>query len=494
MSQQLRTLLAVLLVLAILATGGCTGTSSSTDQEPTPTPLPPPEVAERPTYRVQRGDVIDTVTFNGRVSPTIEEELYFETNGRVIDVLVKRNDVVEEGQLLAELDNTDLKRQLEQAQISLNTAQSNLDTALEGVQKQSSSAQAQLDIQRLQLQKLEGSLGALDLDVELAKARLDAALAGPTAQELAIAQSSLDQARNSLWAAQASRDSVCGTPSAQCDGAEANVLRAEESVRMAELNLETVKAGPTALEILSLRAAYERALQSRRNADIDIAVLERQIQMAEESLALMAADVDPQVRAAVEQNKLSVQRLESQLAATRIVAPFTGRITTASVTEGADAQAFKTVMIISDESELEITAEPTTAQLDKMAEGMIAQMVLSQYPGQVLTGTIYQLPYPYGGGGGSDLQDVDKKTRISFEPGDLDLKPGDLVKVDVTVAEAADALWLPPAAIRTYSGRSFVVVQDGDTERRVDVSIGIQGLDRVEILEGLEENQVVVGQ
>ena len=494
MSQRLRTLLAVLLVLAILATGGCTGTSSSTEEEPTPTPLPPPEVAERPTYTVQRGDVIDTVTFNGRVSPTIEEELYFETNGRVIDVLVKRNDLVEEGQLLAELDNADLQRQLEQAQISLNTAQSNLDSALEAVQKQRSSAQGQLDIQRLQLQKLQGSLGALDLEVQLAKARLDAALAGPTPQDVAIAQSNLEQARNSLWAAQASRDSVCGTPSAQCDGAQANVQRAEESVRVAELNLEKVKAGPTELEILSLRAAYERALQNRRNADIDIAVLERQIEMAEESLALMAAEVDPQVTASVEQNKLAVERLEAQLAATRIVAPFAGRITTVSVTEGTDAQAFKTVMVISDESELEITAEPTTAQLDKMAEGMTAQIVLSQYPGQVLTGTIYQLPYPYGGGGGSDLQDVDKKTRISFEPGDLDLKPGDLVKVDVTVAEAADALWLPPAAIRTYSGRSFVVVQDGDTERRVDVTIGIQGLDRVEILEGLEEGQVVVGQ
>jgi len=75
-----------------------------------------------------------------------------------------------------------------------------------------------------------------------------------------------------------------------------------------------------------------------------------------------------------------------------------------------------------------------------------------------------------------------------------DLQPGDLVKVDVTVAQAADALWLPPAAIRTFSGRSFVVVKDGESERRVDVSIGIEGLDRVEILEGLEENQVVVGQ
>ncbi|MFO7697814.1 MAG: efflux RND transporter periplasmic adaptor subunit, partial [Anaerolineae bacterium] len=167
--------------------------------------------------------------------------------------------------------------------------------------------------------------------------------------------------------------------------------------------------------------------------------------------------------------------------------------TTSSVTEGTDAQAFRTVMVVSDESKLEITAEPIAAQLDKMSEGMVANLVLSQYPGQLLTGEIYQLPYPYGGGGGTALEDVDKKTRISFDPGDLDLKPGDLVKVDVTVAQAVDALWLPPAAIRTFSGRSFVVIQDGGTERRVDVSLGIQGLDRVEILEGLEQGQVVVG-
>ncbi|MFO7697285.1 MAG: efflux RND transporter periplasmic adaptor subunit, partial [Anaerolineae bacterium] len=110
MLQRTRVVMAVLLAVAILATGGCTGLSTSDKEEPTPTPLPPPEVAERPTYTVQRGDVVDTVTFNGRVSPTIEEELYFRANGRVLNVLVKRNDLVEEGQLLAELDNTDLLR------------------------------------------------------------------------------------------------------------------------------------------------------------------------------------------------------------------------------------------------------------------------------------------------------------------------------------------------------------------------------------------------
>ncbi|MGI6368587.1 MAG: efflux RND transporter periplasmic adaptor subunit [Anaerolineae bacterium] len=494
MLQRLRMILAVVVIITMILTSGCTGGGGSTKEEPTPTPLPPPEVAERPTYRVQRGDVVDTVTFNGRVSPTVEEELYFEAGGRVVSVLVKRNEMVEEGQLLAELDNTDLLRQLEQATISLNTAQSNLDTALKALEKQGSGAQGQLDIQRLQLQKLRGTLPSLDLEVSLAQARLDAALASPTPEELAIAQSAVESAKNALWAAQAARDSVCGTPGAACDGAQANVQRNEEAVRVAELNLEQVRAGATDLEILSLRAALERAMQARRSADVDIAVLVRQIALAEESISLATTEVDPQITAAVEQNRLSVERLEAQLAATRIVAPFAGRITNSSVTEGVDAQAFKTVMVISDEAELEITAEPTTAQLDKMAEGMTGQLVLSQYPGQVLTGLIYQLPYPYGGGGGTDLQDVDKKTRISFEIGDLELKPGDLVKVDVTVAESKDALWLPPAAIRTYSGRSFVVVQDGDTERRVDVSIGIQGLDRVEILEGLEADQVVVGQ
>jgi len=216
--------------------------------------------------------------------------------------------------------------------------------------------------------------------------------------------------------------------------------------------------------------------------------------MAEESLALMAKEADPQVTAAVEQNKLSVERLEAQIADTRIVAPFAGRITNLTLTEGTDVQAFKTVIVIADESQLEITAEPTMEQLDKLSEGMQAQLVLSQYPGQVLTGEIYQLPYPYGGGGGTGLEDVDKKTRISFDPGELEIKPGDLVKVEVTVARAENALWLPPAAIRTFSGRSFVVVQEDGAERRVDVTLGIQGVDRIEILEGVQEGQVVIGQ
>ena len=70
---------------------------------------------------------------------------------------------------------------------------------------------------------------------------------------------------------------------------------------------------------------------------------------------------------------------------------------------------------------------------------------------------------------------------------------GDLVDVTVTVERKDDVLWLPPQAIRNFNGRRFAVIQDGDVQRRVDIKIGIQAEERVEIEEGLQAGQTVVG-
>jgi hypothetical protein len=75
-----------------------------------------------------------------------------------------------------------------------------------------------------------------------------------------------------------------------------------------------------------------------------------------------------------------------------------------------------------------------------------------------------------------------------------ELELGDLGRVVVVLEEKQDVLWLPPEAIRTFQGRKFVVVQEEDRQRRVDVRIGIESRERVEIVEGLEDGQIVVGQ
>ena len=67
----------------------------------------------------------------------------------------------------------------------------------------------------------------------------------------------------------------------------------------------------------------------------------------------------------------------------------------------APLTAFKPVFIVADEAQIEITAEPMSSQLQRLAEGMDAAVVLSSYPGKELKAKIEQLPYPYGKGGGS---------------------------------------------------------------------------------------------
>jgi len=52
---------------------------------------------------------------------------------------------------------------------------------------------------------------------------------------------------------------------------------------------------------------------------------------------------------------------------------------------------------------------------------------------------------------------------------------------------------LPPVSIRSFQGREFVVIQEGDGQARADVRLGLESDERVEIIEGVQEGQVVIG-
>jgi hypothetical protein len=70
---------------------------------------------------------------------------------------------------------------------------------------------------------------------------------------------------------------------------------------------------------------------------------------------------------------------------------------------------------------------------------------------------------------------------------------GDKVTVTVQLASKQSILWLPPDAIRKAGGRTFVIINSETGPKRVDIEIGLQTRDMVEIVAGLTEGQVVVG-
>jgi len=119
--------------------------------EPTPTPIPTSVVPIKPTYSVKVGEIMRERTFSGRVAPVVEEALFFRTGGRIRNVYAKRNDLVTEGQIIADLEIDDLERELTSTQLSLERAQSRLYTAERNLEFQIRRAQINLDIASLQL-------------------------------------------------------------------------------------------------------------------------------------------------------------------------------------------------------------------------------------------------------------------------------------------------------------------------------------------------------
>ncbi|MCB0106322.1 MAG: efflux RND transporter periplasmic adaptor subunit, partial [Caldilineaceae bacterium] len=386
-------------VAAVIVMSGCSllpanRTQRAAAEAPTPTPIPTPVVPVKPTYKVQRGEIVDEITFSGRISPVVEEELFFRASGRVRSVFVRRNDMVEEGQVLAELEIDGLERELQSAQLQLERANVLLEQAKRDWEYQK-------EVAEISLEKAQTRLATLQ--------------------------------------AQAAPD--------------ASALQAQEyEVRLAELALNKV---------------------------ID-------------------EGVNPLLTNDVTRAEYDVTKLNAEIAEAQIIAPFDGQLLSLSLSPGQAVEAFRPVATVADINHLEVTADLLSNQMEDLAEEMPVSVVLVSRPGVELTGYIRQLPYPYGSGGSSTetIEDRDKSTRFTLEQSadEAGFDLGDLVRVTVELERKDNILWVPPQAVRVFDGRRFAVVLDGEARRRVDVKVGIETPDRLEIEEGLEEGQVVEGQ
>jgi len=545
-----KTFIALLVLTALLT--GCQGLfGRPIEQEaPTPTPIPTPIVPDKPTYVVQRGQVTKKLEFTGRVSPVEETSLYFKTGGYVKRVLVERGDQVQAGDLLAELEIDDLLKQMAQGEVTLNSAQLRLNEAEKALERQM--AQAELDLVAAQarlaqaekanaqaIAQAEWSLRIAQVNLEeaekahtrqlteaqraleAAQIRLGQLQAGLEEAEIELLRLNLERAKNNLWNAQLERDAVKGKPGVpeyvktQMDVAVSNAGIAvreaelhyqqaldpvgEDDIRLQQIEVERAKATLTQLQegmdpllAFSVQQAQEELDRLKEGVD---PLLTLDVQRVQRQLDWLKEGVDPVLVNEVNQAQLALERLQAQVADAQIVAPMDGQVLSLSLYAGRPAEAFKPGIVIADPSAIEVSADLSSTQLQDMVEGQEATIVLSAYPGETWNGVVRRLPYPYGTGGGTgSLEGVDQSTRVSLE-GDLSsFELGDLARVTIILEEKDDVLWLPPAAIRTFQGREFVIVQEADRQRRADVQIGIESQDRVEILEGLEEGQIIVGQ
>jgi multidrug efflux pump subunit AcrA (membrane-fusion protein) len=509
---QLIRLFGVLSLLLVLVTGCRSSPSLGTAaDEATPTPLPTPIIPERPVYTVQVGTVVQTLEFTGRASPVLEQELFFETNGNVGNVFVARGDWVQASDVLAELDIDDLQKQLSQKQLSLQTAQLKFEQAqidatdaITTTLMKLETAQADLEnVKTTSINDLADARAAVSsAETSLANARLNLTIVqksdtvsknvrdreneaawfeafyGECLKKYEAGQMSrdrLDLEWNNLLAAKDNLDEARAQAQLALSQAEAQVAQAEESLRQARVKVTELQDQKTVTDA-------EAALQQ---AELDYEQAVADADPESYSMRLLALEL--------EQAQLDIQDLQDQIASARLVAPFPGQILSLNIKAGDAAEAYEAVGVLADPNALEITAELGSEELSEMALNQEAVISLRDRPGETFRGTVRQLPYPYGGttlDTGSD----DTAVHVAIE-GQADMTLGELATVSIVLQEKENVLWLPPAAIRTYQGRDFVVVQLADgSQKRVDVLLGITTDERVEIEAGLEEGQTIVGE
>ena len=440
--------LATLLGLLLIFGAAACGQAGSLEGVPTPTPLPTPVVPEKPQYTVQLGTVVNALTFNGRVSPVNEAQLVFETSGVVSAVNVSEGDDVSAGAVLAELDISSEEKAVRDAEQSLIEAQRNL--AVAETEHAEKLIQAEINLQKNMLAQGDGDNGQALFNLEKAVEQTQTAVntAAQHYQE-ALSDQNADPARLKSLAQQ--------------------LQNAEQELLLAEDNLADGQAGSG----------------SSASAELD------RIQ-AELEYTKLLQGIGPEMQWAVEKAEQALAEARENLQAAQLIAPFNGRILSASIQRGTAAEPFKTVIVMAQLDALEITANLDATDLEQLSVGQTAQITLLNRPETVLAGTVRTLPYPYGGGSG-EAGDQETVVRISITS-EANLTLGELAEVTITLQEKENVLWLPPAAIRQFQGRSFVVVQHDDGQQRVDVRLGIESEDRVEILEGVEAGQTILGE
>ena len=144
----------------------------------TPTPIPTPVPLPKAVHQIERGDIVDSVTLLGLVDSLQRVNLSFRIGGRLNGFHVEPGDMVEAGQLLAELDVGFLPHELAKAEKQLEIARLRVQAAQGAKELALAEAQATLDLGRLALEQGRG--GAAEADVarmELAVAAAETKLA-----------------------------------------------------------------------------------------------------------------------------------------------------------------------------------------------------------------------------------------------------------------------------------------------------------------------------
>lgn len=194
----------------------------------------------------------------------------------------------------------------------------------------------------------------------------------------------------------------------------------------------------------------------------------------------------------MEREVLQLDNMEKKLASSRLYASIAGVVLFAeSLNDGEYVNAYQTIITVADPSDIQLTyVAAESKDLLPIEAGMPANL---KYKGKEYTGKVLQSPSnaPLTG----DAAKVERNAItivIGMDNPPSDVQIGHSAELSIRLQSRENVIVLPRSAIRSYMGRSYVQVADGERRKEVDIELGLTTPTQVEVVKGLEEGDQVI--
>jgi membrane fusion protein (multidrug efflux system) len=187
---------------------------------------------------------------------------------------------------------------------------------------------------------------------------------------------------------------------------------------------------------------------------------------------------------------VELEQARHDLEKTRVVAPFSGRITERLIQMGETVSAGQSCFRLVDMTPLLAKVHFPEREIGRVRVGQPAQVGIDTYPGRDFPARVTLVNPAVDRGSGT--------FRVTLEVSDPEgrLRPGSFARVRVRTGRFDGALVMPRRAMLEEDGDTYVFVARGDTVARVGVRVGAVSGDTAQVLAGLVagERVVTVGQ
>jgi len=364
------------------------------------------------TARVERGNLRNTVTATGTLQAVTTVQVGSQASGTISALYADFNSTVRKGQVIAQLDPSVSKAQVEQARANLEQAKAALVQARAAVNNARagvSDAQAKTLAAKSTVQNNQAGVSGAESNVAVLKAQLDDALSLLKQQESLLKAGVIPQ-----------RDYEVSQTAYRT--AEARYNQAVAQLNQAKLTEQSASSAGIAQSQAGVQQSQAQVQQSQA-----------QVQQA---------------AAQVQQAQAALNLAEVNLSHTTITSPIDGIVVSRDVNVGqtvaASLSAPTLYTIANDLTQMQVIANIDQADIGLVEQAKSVKFTVDAFPGKDFDGKIEQMRI-----NPQNVQNVvTYNVVIDVNNPDQKLKPGMTANLTITIDERNNVLKVPNSALR----------------------------------------------